>query len=97
MGVESRSSGSVGRSGLHTPSYGVVAPERVAVTVEIDIEKLSEDIKTLSTEIRNIDDWTKADNLEVEVAMKKVGTWKKSFKTIKDSLFNIKKLSRAVV
>ena len=51
------------------------AARTAAVNVEIDYEKISEEMKVLSIEIHKIDDWSSAESHEIEVAMSKIGSW----------------------
>ena len=85
----------IGEGTTSTPSTSSQdsSSRRAAVaSVKVDTEKLTLDIKALSSEIRNVDDWSSADSSEVETAMHKVESWKKQFKDIRNTLFSIKKL-----
>ena len=85
--------GDEGSSSTPSTSSQDSSSRRAAVaSVKVDTEKLTLDIKALSSEIRNVDDWSSADSSEVETAMHKVESWKKQFKDIRNTLFSIKKL-----
>ena len=68
---------------------------RATVSVDVDVERIQDDIKGLSSQIRRVDDWTAADNVEIEMAMKKLDSWRKNLKEIKVSLFNVKKIVKS--
>ena len=67
---------------------------KAVATVEVDTEKLTVDIKSLSDDLRVQDDWSTADDHAIRVAMAEVSEWKKRFKNIQTLLFNIKKTIR---
>ena len=82
---------SISRAGSNASSQG--SARAAQVTVDIDKEKLTADIKALNNELKRVDDWTKADAAEVEFAMSQIQHWKKMFKSIQDTFYNIKRVS----
>ena len=61
------------------------------VNVDIDLEKLHEDIKNLRAEVRKVADWEAAPAHIIEVFMSKVEGWKRQKKVIKDTLVSVKR------
>ena len=61
------------------------------VNVDIDLEKLHDDIKTLRAEVRKVADWEAAPAHTIEVFMAKVEGWKRQKKVIKDTLVSVKR------
>ena len=82
--------GAVGGGG-GAPRVPGQAARTAQINVDVDIEKITGDIKNLNKEIRRVADWTTADNHEVRTAMKKCEPWKKQFKSIRETFFDIKK------
>ena len=65
---------------------------RVAeIDVNIDHEKISDDVKALSAEINKFEDWSKVEPHEIEVAMGRIEGWKKRAKQIRDAVFTMKR------
>ena len=67
---------------------------KAVAMVEVDTEKLTIDIKSLSEELRCEDDWGVADDHAVRTAMAEVSDWKKRFQNIQTALFSIKRTIR---
>ena len=61
---------SVSRSGSNASSQG--SARAIQVTVDIDKEKLTADIKALNNELKRVDNWGEADSAEVEYAMTRI-------------------------
>ena len=74
---------SVSRSGSNASSQG--SARAIQVTVDIDKEKLTAEIKALNNELKRVDNWGEADSAEVEYAMTRIQSWRKMFKSIQDS------------
>ena len=65
---------------------------RVAeIDLNIDHEKIGEDIKHLSAELNRFQDWSTVDDHEIEVGMGKIEGWRKRAKQIQDALFAMKR------
>ena len=67
---------------------------KAVAMVEVDTEKLTIDIKSLSEELRCEDDWGVADDHTVRTAMAEISDWKKRFNNIQTALFSIKRTIR---
>ena len=59
--------------------------------VEVDKQKIEDEIKTLSEDINQVDDWSKVSDHEVEETMQRIADWRKQLKSIKDSFYSMKK------
>ena len=65
---------------------------RVAeIDVNIDYEKISNDVKSLSAEINKAEDWSKVESHEIEVARGKIEGWQKRSKQLRDAVFSMKR------
>ena len=61
------------------------------VDVDIDLEKLHDDIKNLRAEVRKVSDWETAPAHTIEVSMSKLDGWRKQKRVIKDTLVSVKR------
>ena len=62
---------------------------------DVDREKINEEIKDLSEEINQVEDWSQSSDHEVETAMLKLAEWKKQLKSIKDSFYSMKRIVKS--
>ena len=88
---EANSSSSRSGSVLSTQSDNAEAARNAEIDVNIDYEKISVDIKALSSEINKYEDWSLVEPHEIEVGMGKIEGWKKKSKLIQDALFQMKR------
>ena len=61
------------------------------VDVDIDLEKLRDDIKNLRAEVRKVSDWETAPAHTIEVFMSKIEGWRKQKRVIRDTLVSVKR------
>ena len=71
------------------------AVKTAKVNVDIEAEKVSMEVKSLSAELRKTQDWENADDYTVELAMPKVQDWRKRMKLLRESLLFMKKNIRS--
>ena len=67
------------------------AAKTAKVNVDIEAEKVSRKVKTLTAELRKIEDWDNADNYTVEVTMPKIEDWKMRINQLHESILTMKK------
>lgn len=61
------------------------------INADVDSERLLSEVKELSEEVRKIQDWSSAEDHQVQTAMSKVETWKSRMRKIKENHFSLKK------
>ena len=61
------------------------------VEVEVDNEQISDGVQMLNAEIRKFGDWSEAESYEIELAMRKICSWKTQMKSLKEKLWAIKR------
>ena len=61
------------------------------VEVEVDNERISDGVQMLNAEIRKFGDWSEAESYEIELAMRKICSWKTQMKSLKEKLWAIKR------
>ena len=61
------------------------------VEVEVDDERISDGVQMLNAEIRKFGDWSEAESYEIELAMRKICSWKTQMKSLKEKLWAIKR------
>ena len=83
----------VSRSGsvLSNRSDDAEAARKAEIDVNVDYEKISEDAKSLSSEINKFEDWSVVEPHEIEVGMSKIEGWKERAKKLQENLFSMKK------
>ena len=68
--------------------------KQAQINADVELEKVSIDVESLTEEVGRIDDWSAATNMDVEVAMQNVKPWNKRFRAIQENLLNAKKIIR---
>ena len=83
----------VSRSGsvLSNRSDDAEAARKAEIDVNVDYEKISEDVKAISSEINKFEDWSVVEPHEIEVGMSKIEGWKERSKKLQENLFSMKK------
>ena len=61
------------------------------VEVEVDNERISDGVQMLNAEIRKFCDWSEAESHEIELAMRKINSWKSQLKSLKERVWSMKK------
>ena len=79
---------------LPTPDPSVEAKKEAQVSFDIDHQKLSEGIESLTNELNQIEDWSKATSNQVEVAIGKIPVWRKQVLEISNIFFSMKKTAK---
>ena len=72
-------------------SSSVASLKQAEVSVEVDADKISKDIKSLSRDIKIVEDYGVADDHEVELGMNQIEEWKERMRGIQNLLYNLKK------
>ena len=67
------------------------ASRKAAVDAEVDLKIIREKAKTLSNEVKEVDDWTEAEDNIVEEYMGKIEGWKKTLEMLKDKTYSLEK------
>ena len=75
-------------------SQAIQKRKQAQINADVELEKVSIDVESLSEEVGQIDDWSAAPNMDVEVAMHNVKPWNKRFRAIQENLLNVKKIIR---
>ena len=89
---DARSGSVTSGGGQSNDSVREAEAARVAeIDVNIDHEKISDDVKALSAEINRFEDWSEVESHEIEVAMGKIEGWQKRAKQIRDAVFSMKR------
>ena len=89
---DARSGSVASGGGQSNDSVREAEAARVAeIDVNIDHEKISDDVKALSAEINKFEDWSKVEPHEIEVAMGRIEGWQKRAKQIRDDVFSMKR------
>ena len=83
-------SGSSVPSSASSSTLAELERRKAQALVEVNTEKINIDIKSLTKDIRKVDDWSEADNHEVLVGMGKKDGWRKRFRDIQTQMFSIK-------
>ena len=65
--------------------------KKALINVDIDAEKISSDVDSLTIELRRFQDWSTAPDHEIEVAMIKIESWRERMKEIVDTLHSMKR------
>ena len=65
------------------------AVKTARINVDIDADKISEEVKHLQVQIRKQEDWSKADSHQIEVAMRNIIGWKNKFTKVKETFYAI--------
>ena len=72
----------------------VEAKKEAEVSFGIDLQKFSDGIESMSRELNEFDDWSKATSNEVEAAIGKIPEWKKQINEITNVFYSMKKTAK---
>ena len=78
---------------LESISSSMMAEKMKTAEVELGInaEKVSTSVKTLKLQINKCEDWTAAEDHQIELAMTKVEAWEKQVKYLKERVWDMKR------
>ena len=68
-----------------------LAAKNAQINADIDAEKISMEVKSLTAETKRFGDWSVAPDHEIEVAMGKLESWRKRMKEIRETLYSLRR------
>lgn len=70
------------------------AKKEAKISFDLDFQKLSDGIESMTKELNKFDDWSKATSNEVEAAIGKIPEWKRQVNEIMNIFYSMKKTAK---